>query len=53
MSTAPIDSGGSGGGINRILSHLSTPFTSNTTSSNITENRVTPSTASSTIPITT
>ncbi|CAF4090409.1 unnamed protein product [Adineta steineri] len=53
MSTAPIDSGGSGGGINRILSHLSTPFTSNTTSSNITENRVTPSTATSTIPITT
>ena len=29
MSTAPIDSGGSGGGINRILSHFSTPYRTN------------------------
>jgi hypothetical protein len=34
MSTAPIDSGGSGGGINRILSHFS--------SVGVVENRVTP-----------
>ena len=29
MSTAPIDSGGSGGGVHRILSHLSTAYNRN------------------------
>ncbi|UJR33729.1 hypothetical protein I4U23_021156 [Adineta vaga] len=51
MSTAPIDSGGSGGGINRILSRLTTVYHPNT--SLVSENRVTPSTTSSTIPIST
>ena len=40
MSTAPIDSGGSGGGINRILSHFSTTIPSN--SIGTVENSTTP-----------
>jgi hypothetical protein len=46
MSTAPIDSGGSGGGINRILAHFSTVYRSN--SIGATEN---PATAVSTTSI--
>jgi hypothetical protein len=40
MSTAPIDSGGSGGGINRILSHFSPAYRANAIG--VVENRVTP-----------
>jgi len=47
MSTAPIDSGGSGGGINRILSHFSTSYRTN--SVGVTENRETVSNTSQTI----